>query len=341
MYAYLKNPTGGVSFFSGRYGFACNNIISHEVVLANGTVVTASSTSNPSLFRALKGGSNNFGVVTKFTVRTRPQTAFWGGQITQPFTNKDAAISFMASFSRSANYDPYSALIFTFAWVQGLPVGILHYTTYTDGNATWPPPAFAALDAQPKLASTVRKEKISEFAAELSAESSFLKGLQVTFVTTSFVNDGTEKAEAYMKRVVELTEAVNADLLVVVGFTLTLSFQPLPHVLYSKDAASNVLGLDRFQDDLINVLYTASWTLPIASETVYARLQKLEADLQASAVEMGLANDWLYLNYAAGWQKPIQRYGEASVSFLKGVSRAYDPSGLFQKGVPGGFKLSS
>ncbi|KAL8961404.1 MAG: hypothetical protein Q9193_002034 [Seirophora villosa] len=65
---------GGISFFSARFGFVCNNILSYEIVLADGTIATASESSNPDLWRALKGGSNNFGVVTSFVARTFPST---------------------------------------------------------------------------------------------------------------------------------------------------------------------------------------------------------------------------------------------------------------------------
>ncbi|CAI6334757.1 unnamed protein product [Periconia digitata] len=330
---------GGVSFFSGLYGLACNNILSHEVVLSNGTILTASPTSHPDLHRALKGGSNNLAVVTSFTVSLHDQPAFWGGSISQPVTNKDAAISFMASFSRSETYDRNAALIFTFVWVSGLPLSIIHYATYANGSATWPPPAFAPLDAQPKLSSSIRKEKISSFATELANEANLFKGLPNMFLTVSFVNDGGAKAEEYMSKVVQLSDQVTKDLLLVVGFALTLTFQPLPHVLYSQDASSNVLGLDRFEDDLINVLYVTSWTLALDNEIVYARLKVLEQDLVALSREMGISNDWLYLNYAAGWQDPIESYGEASVGFLRDVGRRYDGAGIFQRGVPGGFKL--
>lgn len=59
---------GGFSFLSTEYGWAANNIVSFEVVLANATVVTASSTSHPDLFQALKGGGNNYGIVTAYTM---------------------------------------------------------------------------------------------------------------------------------------------------------------------------------------------------------------------------------------------------------------------------------
>lgn len=61
---------GGVSYFINKYGFAMDNVNSYEVVLGNGTQVTANSTANPDLFWALKGGANNFGIVTKFTLKT-------------------------------------------------------------------------------------------------------------------------------------------------------------------------------------------------------------------------------------------------------------------------------
>jgi hypothetical protein len=68
-------------------------------------------------------------------------------------------------------------------------------------------------------------------------------------------------------------------------------------------------------------------------------MKELEAEIHTKEKEMGIFNEWLYLNYAAGWQDPIKGYGAASVAFMKGVSRNYDPIGVFQKAVPGGFKL--
>lgn len=66
---------GGLSFFSPRFGLVCSNIVEYEVVLADGSVVTASSSENPCLWRALKGGSNNFGIVTAFRANTFPSTS--------------------------------------------------------------------------------------------------------------------------------------------------------------------------------------------------------------------------------------------------------------------------
>ncbi|KAL5419943.1 hypothetical protein PMIN03_000161 [Paraphaeosphaeria minitans] len=330
---------GGVSFFSGRYGFACNNIKAYEVVLGNGTTVTATSTSDPHLFRALKGGSNNFGIVTRFDAALFQQDAFLGGQIDQPITNKEAYFDFLADFTQSENYDPFSAIITVFAWIQSVPiVTIMHTVTYTNGSASWPPPVFKPLDDMPKLSSSMRKAKLSNFANEIGSDAAISQGQNNFFVTLSFVNNPTVTPE-FMKQVYKLVDDAAKDLFLALGLALTMAFQPLPHVLYSQGEDENVLGLGRFDDDLINLLFTVIWPNPLNNQMVYNRMRILENALIALAKDKGVYNEWVYLNYASQWQNPITGYGASEVAFLKSVSKQYDPQGIFQKAVPGGFKL--
>jgi FAD/FMN-containing dehydrogenase len=63
---------GGFHYLINKYGMTMDNILSYDVVLGNGTQATANATSNPDLFWALKGGGSNFGIVTKFTMKTLP-----------------------------------------------------------------------------------------------------------------------------------------------------------------------------------------------------------------------------------------------------------------------------
>jgi hypothetical protein len=195
----------------------------------------------------------------------------------------------------------------------------------------------------PKLSSTIRKDKLSSFTNELATTASPTIGRNNLLITVTFINK-PDIAPDFMSQVFDLADATAKELLTVTGLVYTMSLQPLPYVLYSKAASAgggNVLGLDRFKDDFINLLFTLSWQLPLDNARVEAAMQQLESDIVALEKQLGIFNEFVYLNYAAQWEDPIAGYGEQNVQFLKSVSKRYDPQGVFQKAVPGGFKLSA
>ena len=64
---------GGYGWLSGEHGLAIDNLVAIQMVLADGSVVTANELKNTDLFWAVRGAGHNFGIATEFTFRAHPQ----------------------------------------------------------------------------------------------------------------------------------------------------------------------------------------------------------------------------------------------------------------------------
>ncbi|KAJ5782862.1 FAD-binding type 2 [Penicillium paradoxum] len=309
---------GGNTFHTSRVGFGCDNVQNYEVVLADGSIVNANSATNPDLFKALKGGSGNFGIVTKYDLKIIDSDKMWGGIVTYDNSTTTEHIEAGHHFISNLRNDPYASWIGMWEYLsasdQNMVANALEYTK---------PVAFpAAFDNFTKIANTsssMRTTNIFDLTTELGQAA----GYRDVFVTGSFVNnvDVIARAVDIHNRMIEEAKAnaVGDD------YTMFTMVQPWPKLYTEHSVANggNMLGLDRFDDDLFQVLYDYSWK-NTADDALFHRLA-------TGALEE--------LNTYA--KIPLTGYGAENVEYIRTVAAKYDATGVFQTQVPGGFKISA
>jgi FAD/FMN-containing dehydrogenase len=94
--------SGGHGYLSRQYGLAVDSLLEADVVLADGSFVTASENENADLFWALRGGGGNFGVVTSFLFRTHPASMVYGGPIVFELADAPAVMKWFREFQPKA-----------------------------------------------------------------------------------------------------------------------------------------------------------------------------------------------------------------------------------------------
>ncbi len=93
---------GGIGWLNGKYGLACDNLLSVDLVTANGQFLTASPTENQDLFWGIRGGGGNFGIVTSFEYQLHQVDKILGGLIVYPVNKAREVLRFYDQFSREA-----------------------------------------------------------------------------------------------------------------------------------------------------------------------------------------------------------------------------------------------
>jgi hypothetical protein len=93
---------GGTGYLTRKYGLTIDNLLEADVVLADGTVVTASSRQHADLFWALRGGGGNFGVVTSFLFQAHPVSMVYAGPIFWEATHARAVMRAYRDFLPTA-----------------------------------------------------------------------------------------------------------------------------------------------------------------------------------------------------------------------------------------------
>src|SRR5271154_4439364 len=99
--------SGGHGYLSRQYGLAVDCLLEADVVLADGSFVTASEKANQDLFWALRGGGGNFGVVTSFLFRAHPASVVYGGPIIWELSDAAEGMRWYREFQATAPEEFY------------------------------------------------------------------------------------------------------------------------------------------------------------------------------------------------------------------------------------------
>jgi hypothetical protein len=321
---------GGISHFANAYGWACDNVDSYEVVTASGIIVTASATSFPDLYFALRGGGNNFGIVTKFNMRTFAIDAMWGGPMVYLPAQWDQVYTAYAKISINSAQDIKQAQIVSFALQNGVQIAAVNLE-YSEPTP-WPP-IFADYKAIPAAQDLTALTNLTQETKNLGAGTP--EGIQETYWDRTFKVD-----RDFMKYNIDTFFEMIPAISDAAGILPVLSFQAItvPAMQAMQQNGGNALGLDPSKGPIYICNLAIMWTNPADNDRILSFSNTLYERLQAEAVKRGLTSDFIYMNYASPWQDPIASYG-ANKQRLKKIAAKYDPTAVFQKLQPGYFKL--
>jgi len=148
---------GGTGWLARKYGLTCDNVVSCEVVTAEGDLVTANNEINADLFWGLRGGGGNFGIVTSFLYRAHPVSTVLGGVIAYTRDQAAALLRYYRDFMPAAP-DELTAYAGLISMPDGTPaVGVMacYCDDLTEGERVLKPlrafgsPVFDAIQPMP------------------------------------------------------------------------------------------------------------------------------------------------------------------------------------------------
>uniref|UniRef100_A0A0D2Y8B1 FAD-binding PCMH-type domain-containing protein n=1 Tax=Fusarium oxysporum (strain Fo5176) TaxID=660025 RepID=A0A0D2Y8B1_FUSOF len=321
---------GGYSFHTNVKGFACDQVVNFEVVLADGKIVNANRKQNPDLWKALKGGSGNVGFVTRIDQRVVSSNQLWGGFIVFDLAQRHAVFDTYIKFVEVNEEDAASQLIVS---VQYDGKQRLLLSVVSNSDAVESPTAFSPLLSIPNTSNTLTRGKIADLAQLINCSANWMTGMTANDIRIMKFMD--EKHEEYVGKM--KAAAPGSD------FSILVQFQPVTALMVShaRENGGNVLGLEDVTADGPTLMWLIAVTVDTAEnqEKIYPLTLEYRAAVNAYATAIGINKNWEYLNYALGDQNPLSHYGARNIQTMRRASKKYDPHGVFQRLRASGFKI--
>ncbi|PVI06638.1 FAD-binding domain-containing protein [Periconia macrospinosa] len=330
---------GGLSFLSTQYGWAANNILQYEVVLGNGTIVNASSTENPDLWKALKGGGNAFGIVTAYTMVAHPQGQVWGGNLVFTADKTDKLLEAVRDFTEFYP-DEKAAIIMTAELSAFGAINMWIMFLLYDGP-TVPEGVFTNFT---NIGPLVNNCKTRDYG-ELLKYNNFgvLKGSIYTITTETLPLPSASNGAEVLGAIQSHWQKTTRSVLGVAGIIGSIAWQPIPKVIARKarERGGDMIDLDDDVDRIILEFNYSYWlglddeTMDTTTQTIY----KGTKDIVTQFIQDGkLPNAYLPLFANDGYHRQDYWNRLRTADFGRSVQAQYDPEGFFA-GRTGGFKM--
>ncbi|KAH8703112.1 putative FAD dependent oxidoreductase, partial [Talaromyces proteolyticus] len=332
----------GLSFLSAQYGWAANNVVDLEVVLANGTIVHANDFENEDLFAALKGGGSSFGIVTQYTLKTYPiADKVWGGVIT---FGQDKTPQVLEAIRNFVEYypDDKAAIIPTCEHTALFTSWFVFF--FYDGE-TAPAGVFDNFTDIGSLTSTVQTWD-SYYDLLQSNDEYDLHGQRYAIATETTPLPSAEFGTEVLTNIWETFYNITSEVILDTGMIGTIAMQPMSRTITSKAKALGGDLLD-FPDTTDYIIFELdiSHSLSLDDDTTEAAIESLYTSLGnvvENYIREGKLPDVyrpLFMNDAHGTQDYWGRIAPSSRAFAKQVREKYDPELFWQKRTSGGFRL--
>lgn len=176
-----------MSFLSMEHGLGSDNIVQYQLVLANGDIVEANQHEHSDLYWALKAGSTNFGIITRYDMTTIPLGKLWAGTII--FNATTDGLGLLENLSEAIanmNEDPKGMTAVGFTYTPELKDYVVWAPTMYSKPVEFPP-LLEGLKKFTPLSSSMRFTNLSDFTDEIRRTSP--QGGRTVWFTYAYKNN--------------------------------------------------------------------------------------------------------------------------------------------------------
>ncbi|OJJ72078.1 hypothetical protein ASPBRDRAFT_43473 [Aspergillus brasiliensis CBS 101740] len=318
---------GGMGALPNFHGLGADGVKKFEVLLASGCEIWTNAADKPDLFRALKGGGSNFGIVTAFELETHPLIKV---QYTINLYNPEDHVAInqaTVSVQQAMEEDPKIGLFTNFN--NGfVAVGLF----YGDHPAE-PPKAFEPFHSLKSLMTTAVPSTNGTILS-LAQAMGHAQTSQKRTISTVTTRVSQELYEEVYNTWVDVCKTLPT------GAVLHYTIQPMgtAGVQAGKDRGGNIMGLESVPQCWW--VFTCEWPQDGSDDAAAQKaVDTMSETVQSLAKARGALLDFKCMTFANATQKVLGSYGAENVKLMQEVAAKYDPKGVFQKQQNGGFLL--